>query len=209
MLIEQLLRVDIKMNYFQTLPKLVVKEKQSAQIITNLLARVNIISDLFQDPLLFYTYDIKDSDTPEIIAHKYYGDVNRFWMVLFSNEIVDPQWDWPMSTKVFDSYINDKYSPIELTQVHHYEKIITTTNLQNNMVKKEVITISEDDYNSLLETSKNYTTITGDVNIQISKNVVDNYTYEYDLNESKRTIKLINKVYATRIETEFNKLMNS
>jgi len=196
------------MQYFQTLPKLAVKDKQSIQIATNLLARVSIVSSLMEDPLIYYTYDIQESDTPEIIAHKYYGDVNRFWMVLFANQMLDPQWDWPLPNKVFDSYINQKYTIVEQSQIHHYEKIITNTTIPDGSVSTEIITISEEDYNNLFETSRTYSTITGNVNITVTKNVVDNYTYEYDLNESKRNIKLLNKTYADRLETEFNKLMN-
>jgi hypothetical protein len=199
----------IKMNYFQTLPKLIVRDKQTSQIVTNLLTRVNIISTLLQDPLIFYAYDIQDSDTPEIIAHKYYGDVNRFWMVLFANQILDPQWDWPLTGPVFDSYVNGKYTIQELSLPHHYEKIITNTTIPDGSVSLETITISEEDYNDLLESSKTYSTVTGNVNIQISKNAVDNYTYELNLNESKRKIKLINKTYASKLEVEFNKLMNT
>jgi len=196
------------MNYFQTLPKLIISEKQTSQIVTNLLTRVNIISTLLQDPLIFYSYDIKDSDTPEIIAHKYYGSVDRFWMVLISNEILDPQWDWPMTNRVFDSYINEKYTPAEQDEVHHYQKTITNTTVPEGIITSETFTISEEDYNALVESSRTYSTITGNVNINISKNVVDNYTYELNLNESKRKIKLLNKSYATKLETEFNKLMN-
>jgi hypothetical protein len=196
------------MNYFQTLPKLIVRDKQTSQIVTNLLARVNIISTLLENPLIFYEYDIQDSDTPEIIAHKYYGSMDRFWMVLFSNEMLDPQWDWPMTSRVFDSYINAKYTPAEQEALHHYQKTVTNTTLPEGIITSETFTISEDDYNDLVESSRTYSTITGNVNIKISKNIVDNYTYELNLNESKRKIKLLNKSYASRLETEFNKLMN-
>jgi hypothetical protein len=71
---------------------------------------------------LYYTYDIQEGDTPEIIAHKYYGDSYRYWIVLFANELLDPQWDWPMTYKMFEQYLADKYpstniySEIEITQ---------------------------------------------------------------------------------------------
>ena len=198
----------IKMIYFQNLPKLIVRDKQTSQIVTNLLARVNLISDLLENPLIFYSYDIQESDTPEIIAHKYYGSVDRFWMVLFSNEMLDPQWYWPLTSKVFDSYMNSKYTPNELDQINHYEKTITNTILPEGTSSSKTINISEEEFNSLVETSKTYSTTTGDVNITITKRAVDNYTYEYDLNESKRKIKLLNKSYATRLENEFIKLMN-
>ena len=197
------------MNYFQTLPKLLVKDKQSIQIVTNLLARVNIISSLMEDPLIYYSYDIQDSDTPEIIAHKYYGSMSSFWMVLFANQMLDPQWDWPLTGAVFDSYVNGKYTLQQLSLPHHYEKIITNITIPDGSVSSKTITISEEDYNNLSESSNTYSTVTGNVNISISKNVVDNYTYELDLNESKRNIKILNKIYVDKLEVEFNKLMNT
>lgn len=197
------------MNYFQTLPKLLVKDKQSIQVATNLLARVNIISSLIEDPLIYYSYDIQDSDTPEIIAHKYYGSMSRFWMVLFANQILDPQWDWPLTGAVFDSYVNGKYTLQQLSLPHHYEKIITNTTIPDGSVSSKTITMSEEEYNNLSESSNTYSTVTGNVNISISKNVVDNYTYELDLNQSKRNIKILNKIYVDKLEVEFNKLMNT
>ena len=37
----------------------------------------------------FDYYDVKDGETPEMIAHKYYGDVNLHWIVLIANDIID------------------------------------------------------------------------------------------------------------------------
>jgi hypothetical protein len=197
------------MEYFKTLPKLLVTGNHTSQIVTNILARASIISSLINDPLLFYEYDIKDTDTPEIIAHKYYESVERFWIVLISNQILDPQWDWPMSNRVFDSYINNKYSLTEQSMVHHFEKVITQTHANSLIITTQSITIDEDTYNDLLESSNTFNTITGPVTIQITKKIVDNYTYEYQLNESKRNIKLLNKTYVTKIESELFKLMST
>lgn len=197
------------MNYFKTLPKLIVRDNQSTQVITNLLARSSIISSMLTDPLLFYSYDVQDSDTPEIIAHKYYDDMERFWIVLFANQILDPQWDWPMSGFVFNKYIENKYTPSELIEVHHYEKIITQTDNISGTVTVEKIVIDEDTYNDLSPSTNTYTLPSGTATIAITKKTVDNFEYEMTLNESKRNIKLLNKAYAGRLEEEFNKLMNT
>jgi hypothetical protein len=33
---------------------------------------------------------MRDTDTPEIIAHKLYGDPNKYWIILLANQILDP-----------------------------------------------------------------------------------------------------------------------
>ena len=197
------------MKYFQTLPKLIFSGTQSSQLATNLLARVNVVTSMLTDPLIFYTYDIQDGDTPEIIAHKYYQDIERFWIVLIANQIFDPQWDWPLSSSVFNDYLSQKYTPEQLNEVYEYQKIITKTGTVSGTVTTETIIIDEDTYNNLEESTETYTTNTEPVVVNIKGHILDNFSYEYNLNESKKSIKLLNKNYADRIEIEFRKLMST
>ena len=197
------------MKYFQMLPKLAISDTQSTQIVTNLLARVNIVSSMLNDPLIFYTYDIQEGDTPEIIAHKYYDDMEKFWIVLMSNQTFDPQWDWPLTSSVFNDYLIQKYGESHINEINHYEKIITTTDVNTRTITTQNIVIDEDTYNNLADSTVTYTTITGDVVVKTSRNAVDNFAYEYLSNESKRNIKILNKNYADRLEVEFRKLMGT
>lgn len=191
------------------LPKLAISDTQSTQIVTNLLARVNIVSSMLNDPLIFYTYDIQEGDTPEIIAHKYYDDMEKFWIVLMSNQTFDPQWDWPLTSSVFNDYLIQKYGESHINEINHYEKIITTTDVNTRTITTQNIVIDEDTYNNLADSTVTYTTITGDVVVKTSRNAVDNFAYEYLSNESKRNIKILNKNYADRLEVEFRKLMGT
>jgi len=71
------------MLYFNSFPLVVASDyKNNAILLTNLMARVDIIPSLLKNPLLFYSYDLKDSDRPDILAHKYYDDSDKYWMVL-------------------------------------------------------------------------------------------------------------------------------
>ncbi len=73
------------MLYFNTLPKILTNDnKNNAIVLTNLLARAELVQNLMTNPLMFYDYDIQDGDTPDIVASKYYGDSYRYWLVLFS-----------------------------------------------------------------------------------------------------------------------------
>ena len=201
---------DSKMRYFDTLPKIVVTQNNVSKLYTNLLARANIIQNLLNDTLLFYTYDIKDSDTPEIIAHKYYNDINRFWIVLFANQILDPQWEWPMTNVVFNQYLLNKYTESQLGEAHHYEKIVTTIDNETQTTSIKTVEVDYDTYVSIVpfSTTKTFPDRTSVV-YSISTKAVSIYEYENVLNESKRNIKLINSSYATDMETQYQTLVKS
>jgi hypothetical protein len=197
------------MQYFNTLPKILSSNYSGGTIIlTNLLARANILPEALKSPLLYYTYDIQEGDTPEIVAHKYYNDSYRYWIVLFANQIIDPQWDWPLSGNNFNKYIVDKYTEFNpYSTVHHYEKIVEQIDIITNTTTKNTVVISEDSYNSLVSSTSTYTLPTGTVSVTTSGRAVDYYTYELELNESKRNIQLLNKNYVNEFETELKTLM--
>lgn len=198
------------MNYFETLPKILINDRDlSLKLLTNLLTRSSIIDSILQNTLLFYEYILKDTDTPEIVADKYYGDSNRFWIVMFSNQLLDPQWDWPMNGVVFQKYLDEKYTPSELVAVNHYEKIVTKTDNSTQTITNEVFVIDEDTYNTLIGSTNTFTLPTGTVTVTVTKRIVDNLHYEMELNESKRTIKLLNKDYASELEFQLKKIMST
>jgi hypothetical protein len=198
------------MQYFDTLPKIIyIDSTGNSKVMTNLLARASVIPQILKDPLVYYSYDIQEGDTPEIIANKYYGDSYRYWIVLFANELLDPQWDWPMTSMVFEQYLADKYPSTNVySEIEYYEKIITQydVNSQTTYIKK--IRIDENTYNSLPVTqTETYTLPTGPVSVTTERNAVSIYDYELNLNESKRNIRILNANYVDLMETQFKKLM--
>lgn len=187
---------------------MLVTENGITKVATNLIARANIVPELLNNPALFYKYDIQEGDTPEIIAKKYYGDVYRYWAIFLANQLMDPQWDWPMSGKVFNDYLNAKYGTTSTNTVHHFEKVITQIDNVSNTITKNVVEITEDEYNSLSNTVESYTIpMAGTVTVSTVKGAVTIYDYEYNKNEAKRSIKLLNKSYITQLESQFAKLM--
>ena len=87
--------------------------------VTNLLRRVGLRANVRTNVLIYDTYDVKEGETPEIIAHKLYGDPELHWVVLMVNNVTDRYHDWPMSTPQFLAFVTDKYSDPNAT--HHYE----------------------------------------------------------------------------------------
>lgn len=195
------------MKYFQSTPKIAVTDKYGNSVIyRNIMSRLSIIPSVLKNPLLYYEYDVQEGDTPEIVAYKYYGDVNRYWIVLFSNQMMDPQWDWPLDYRNLVSYIEDKYQ--NPTGIHSYQKIITLTNLLENTTTVNTYNISETEYDDIVEETRTIEMASGDVIYQIEKKSLTNYEYEVELNDAKRSIKLLNRDYASQLEQEFQALMS-
>lgn len=94
--------------------------------ITDLTFRFSIIKEVLNNISAYYEYTIIEGETPEILADRVYGDPGAYWMILYANEIYDPQYDWPMNQDVFDKYVAGKYGSLSAAKngIHHYEKVI-------------------------------------------------------------------------------------
>jgi hypothetical protein len=192
--------------YFKQLPKIIQKDFSGNSVyVTNLLARSTLIKNMLANPLLFYEYNLKDNDTPDIVAYKYYGNVDRFWIVLYANQTMDPQWDWPLNGNLLESYINKKYADPNLA--HHYEKLIEQYDSVTRKTTNFVSIIDETTYNNLVPSSNTYNISNSEVTVNINKRVVSFHQYELELNDKKRIVKLLNKDYVLQMEAEFKRLM--
>jgi hypothetical protein len=207
------------MLYFDTFPLVVASDyKNNAILLTNLMARVDIIPSLLKNPLLFYSYDLKESDRPDIIANKYYDDSNKYWMVLYANEIMDPLYDWPLTSQQFDAYLKNKYSvaaggdafvlTYTTSTVQEYRKIITTYDSTSLETTTKTVVIDLTTYNSITAVSTTQTFSSGaSVTRTLSKSAVSIYDYELELNEAKQNIKLIDSAYSNQLEKDLKTLM--
>lgn len=209
------------MFYFNTLPKIITPDQNGYSIfLTNLVARAKLIEQLKDNPMLFYEYAIQEGDTPEIVAEKYYGDPYRFWIVLLSNELLNPLWDWPLSDNMFLDYINTKYetdaeaeneTPFVYTNttVYQYQKIITTKNSDSGIENITKVPITLTQYNALTPSITNFNLLDGSATVSITKKIITIYDYESELNDNKRQIKLLNSGYVTNFENSFKTLMEA
>jgi hypothetical protein len=207
------------MLYFNSFPLVVASDyKNNAILLTNLMARVDIIPSLLKNPLLFYSYDLQESDRPDILAHKYYDDSDKYWMVLYANEIMDPLYDWPLTSQQFDAYLKNKYSEsaggdafvlsYTTSTVQEYRKIITTYDSTSLETTIKTVVVDLTTYNSITAVSTTQTFSSGaSVTRTLSKSAVSIYDYELELNEAKQNIKLINSAYSNQLEKDLKTLM--
>lgn len=103
--------------------------------VTNIFFRMGLIKDAINNKASYYIYDIENGDTPEVVANKVYNDPGAAWMILLANNVLDPQYEWPIDDNSFNQFIIEKYGSIEyaLTTPHHYEKVITRKNTRTGV----------------------------------------------------------------------------
>jgi hypothetical protein len=168
-------------QYFKNFPLVFYNDVK----LRNIMLKTNIIRDIFLTDTNFYTYEVRDGEKPSTVAFDYYGSVDFTWLVLMSNQIVDPYFDWIMSNEEFDSHIIKKYGSIPTAQ----STIVEYKDILGNSV-------SLDTYN--------YYAL-------ISSSMISNLTpvyaidKEFELNEQKRNIQLIDRGYANKIASELEK----
>jgi hypothetical protein len=175
------------MLYFDTLPKVLNQDQNGNYIVmTNLMARAKILEDLQNNSVVFYKYNIQEGDTPETVAHKYYDDPYKYWIIMYSNQLMDPLWDWPMNYQTFIDYLIAKYQA----------EFIRLYNSTNYPVTIESLNLSEEDLNKLVyayvqTTVYRYEKITTTTDLEsnlvtVTKNSIDFDDY-YALAESTTT----------------------
>ena len=151
------------------------------KVVTNLLRRVAVRSKVQANTLFFDTYDVKEGETPEMIAHKLYGDSEYHWVVLMMNDIVDRYHQWPMSRRQFLAHINDKYT--DVNAVHHYE---ISQSSGDTTIKINIGTDNTD---------------------YPSATAITNREYEQELQDELRKIRLLDPIYLENFVDEFESLM--
>ena len=107
--------------YFQKFPKTLytLDNRSTVQIVTNITLRIKLSEELVNNFSVYDQYDIRDSDTPETIAFELYGDTNLHWIILHTNELLDPRFEWVLATNELYQFTQGKYDRVN--GIHHYE----------------------------------------------------------------------------------------
>lgn len=200
--------------YFDTFPKLSYNPSGSPYknrtAITDVLFRLKLRDKIKNTLFSYYTVDISDDDTMETLAAKYYGDPEYHWLIAMANDIVDPQYDWPLNYRSYVNYINKKYGSAAAAdaQVHHYEKVITRYHQGTRTTTEIVLEIQESTYLDLPTYAFRQIDLVDGSTIEetITTRSISAAQWEYDQNNKKKQMKIVKKEYLTPILDEFAEL---
>jgi len=207
-------------KYFSIFPKVLYSFDgyKTSEYITDITARFSFEESLKDNFSAYFLYTIKDGETPEILAAKYYDSPNKHWIILMMNNIVDPRFDWPLSYSALNNYIDIKYQDdagstvsgagIEWskynTKAYYKVETITSPDGTINVNKYEIDFYTYDDVPASIE----YITLEDGsvIKVEISRETQSYYDYEIETNDNKREIKLLKREFLTPIEIQLKQI---
>tara|TARA_E500000178_G_scaffold355906_1_gene430493 strand:+ start:2049 stop:2732 length:684 start_codon:yes stop_codon:yes gene_type:complete len=99
-------------SHFKFLPKVeydIDNDGKTKKEMTNIFTVMRVAESFANNPLAYYEYQVKDSETPEMIASLYYGSPTYSWVVLMLNNIINVEDEWPRNSNVTDKVILGEY----------------------------------------------------------------------------------------------------
>ena len=165
-----------------------LKKNGKKTLVSNITIRFKIAEVLRLKSAVIYNYTVKDGDKPDVIADRYYEDATLDWVLFLTNNIIDPHWEWPLDQNSLDRYITKKYGSREkaMQTNHAYEKILRPHSVlfDGTVIPEKKVIVDKETY---------------DQTALASRREVDKYTYEIELNDSKREIKVLDKRYVNAV----------
>ena len=190
-------------NYFKNIPKVGYDingtGKNSFLSVTNIMKRVRFKPSVLEDISNYYPYFVKEGERPDIVAHAQYGNVGYAYLIMLVNDIYDPNFDWPLSSQIFEKFIINKYGSVTsaISNIKTYYQIIraevsrTGTSERVPEVKFAVDVTTYD----TLGTS--------------DRKTLSDYDYEVELNDNKGKIRLINPSFIKDIDFQIKHSLKS
>ena len=188
-------------NYFTNLPKVGYDingtGKDSFLSVTNIMKSVRFKPSVLEDITDYYPYYVKEGERPDIIAHAQYGNIGYAYLIMLVNDIYDPNFDWPLSSQIFEKYIINKYGSVTtaISGVKHYYQIVRAEVARtgtSERIPEVKFVVDETTYDAL---------DLGD------RTTLSNYDYEVELNDAKREIKLINSAFIRDIDYQIKRTL--
>lgn len=114
--------------FFSLLPNIEYAEKPIGYpfsesdfvIAKNFFRRFKIRDDGFSYSVYFTKYAITDTDRPDSLAKRAYGDPFFDWVILLTNNMVNVNYDWPLNNSEIEKTLSNEYDN-PYTEIHHYE----------------------------------------------------------------------------------------
>ena len=186
--------------YFKSFPKVnyELKKNKNPLLLTNITQRFKIRNTLKSFSAIYYDYLVQDTDRPDLVAFKYYGDETLDWVLFLINDIIDPYYDWPMDQRTFNNYMKSLYGSVDSAKstVFEYRKILNEQGhlIDGTVLPKRTVVIDTNTYNSLPPTSRE---------------IIYGYNYYEEINDVKRRIRILDKNFIGLVTREVENIFNT
>ena len=201
--------------YFKSIPNISYDKKpvsypfsESDRIIAkNFFRRYKLNEDVFGYATFYRKYSVQQGVKIETIADRYYGKPEYDWVIILTNNLINPQFSFPLDDYTVRKIAEEKYGDETYSGVHHYETIETRS---GQMIEGKTVFALEGG----LRVDKTFydspfTYWNGTQNVTVAGNTVSkpilNFDHEIYENERKREIYILRKQYFFKFVQEFKK----
>jgi len=192
-------------SYFKQLPELdypsLANDRKSAydyQTVKNIFKRAVIRNDIFDEVTAFEKYSVEGDERPDQVAYDFYNDSGLDWVVLTTNNIIHVRDEWPMGSQDFLTFLNEKYTDQQLSNIHHYETKILRDS-RGRLIQPEGLKVKSDHSITFLDN--------GVLRTESSIKQVTFLEHETDLNDAKRNINILKSEYLGLFLENFREIM--
>lgn len=109
--------------YFNNFPTFLypfkINGKTEYKLVKDISQNVRVRTEILANITLYDEYDIRDGETPEIIAEKVYGSPLYHWVVMLCNNSYNYVDDFPLTIPQLEKHIEQKYGANKY-DAHHY-----------------------------------------------------------------------------------------
>ena len=171
--------------------------------VKNFFKKAKLREDIIGNVAFFEKFTVQGDDRPDNVANEIYGNPFLDWVVLFANNIVNIQSEWPMSQTDFNTYVTEKYENEDTLYngIHHYEaNEVKTTN--DVIIIPSGTRVSVGQSVSYFDNgSQEQVTVT---NIALP---ITNFMHEQKINDDKRNIFLLKPRFLNLVFDDMEDIM--
>jgi hypothetical protein len=199
-------------NLFESFPLMAytLDDGDTEQVVTDIFKRAILSKEFLENNSYFELYDVLDGETPEELSYRYYGTQDLHWLVLLTNNIQDPRFEWPLSDNDLYKFVVSKYGT---------EKDVFTINKAVDTKGNQVETfflLAEDSTHKKPKRILIDLPDTEQINVPISykesdigTDFISNYEVELAKNESRRRIQVLKPQIVQEVVSSYIKTIST
>ena len=164
--------------------------KYNNEPVRDISVRIDILENIKTDPYAFLPYTIKDGERAEEVAYLYYRNPKYVWVVYLSNNIIDPYFEWPLDNYEFEQTLAKTYAAQALAASPSNVGWQAVVNWANSTSTTSNIVYYRRISDPTVRMNKDGLAFVSDAADWQAVRVYDD---EFEKNESRRNIQLLNK----------------
>jgi len=169
----------------------------------NFFRRIKLSDTSFTSSLYFNKYTMTDDDRFDLISNQFYGTTSYDWIIMITNNIINPYFDAPIKNSQLYDFVEQKYN--EVDGIHHYETL-SVSNSRGEEILKAGLIVDKAYYDSQ---HKFYDRGTQSTFVKYGNEFcmpVSNYEYELQINDKRRELYILRPEFIDSFISQFEGL---